>query len=278
MGRVRAAFDGLVSGLNAVGTAWIFVIMLLINADVWSHAFLNQPISGIKLVIEMSIIAIVFLQLAAALRGGRMTRSDVLIGRLLAKRPQLGHSLQALYHLGGAALMVILYVFSEPLLAKAWRRQTFAGLEGDFTLPIWPLKLLIMIGAAFCAIQFLRHFGLDVAALRGFIRDGKLERRAIVIPAAGTIAVGLIFYSLDNVFGLSAVEVGIVSIFFVLFLVYIGVHVGVALALLSFVCVWVIRGPEISGKLLALSAAESLQRYEFGVTPLFVFMGLLVSV
>ena len=39
-----------------------------------------------------------------------------------------------------------------------------------------------------------------------------------------------------------------------------------------------IRDPTIAGKLLALSAAQSLQRYEFGVIPLFVLMGLLVSV
>ena len=95
--RVMAVFDAVVSVLNAIGTAWIFVIMLCINADVWSRATFNLPISGIPLIIEMSIIAIVFLQRTAALRGGRMTRSDVLIGRVLKSRPQLGHSLQSIY-------------------------------------------------------------------------------------------------------------------------------------------------------------------------------------
>jgi len=89
----------------------------------------------------------------------------------------------------------------------------------------------------------------------------------------------LIFYWIDNFTTLTSVQVGLVSVLFVLFLVYVGVHVGVALAVLSYVCVWVIQdNPEIAGKLLALAAAESLQRYEFGVIPLFVLMGLLVSV
>ncbi len=276
--RVMGVFDGLISVLNATGTVWIFVIMVLINSDVWSRALLNLPISGIPLIIEMSIIAIVFLQITAALRGGRLTRSDVLIGRLLKKRPQLGFSLQALYHLAGAALMVILYAFSERFFVKVWQRGTYEGVEGDFTLPNWPLKLLILIGAVICAIQFVRHIGIDFRTVRGLVRETRLDRGALVIPAVGTIVVGLIFYSFGNVFDLSAAQVGVISVLFVLFLVYIGVHVGVALAILSFVCVWVIRDFTIAGKMLSLAAASSLARYEFGVIPLFVLMGLLVSV
>lgn len=78
---------------------------------------------------------------------------------------------------------------------------------------------------------------------------------------------------------MSDVEIGLISILFVLVTVYIGMHVGVALSLISFFGVWMIQGDlEIAGKLLALAAAESLQRYEFGVIPLFILMGLFVSV
>ena len=275
---IMGAFDGLISALNAIGTAWIFIIMVAINADVFSRFLFNAPISGVPLVIEMSIIAIVFLQLAAALRGGRLTRSDVLIAGLLKRRPQLGFSLQAIYHATGAVLMAILFVYSEPFFEKVWRRDTYAGLEGDFTLPVWPLKLLILVGAVVCAIQFARHVGIDVKTLRGILRRERLELGAAVIPILGVAAVAVIFYAIGAIMELNSLQVGLISIFFVLFLVYIGVHVGVALAALSFICVWVIRDPTIAGKLLALSAAESLQRYEFGVIPLFVLMGLLVSV
>jgi tripartite ATP-independent transporter DctM subunit len=174
--------------------------------------------------------------------------------------------------------MVILYVYSEPFFRKAWRRNTYEGVEGDFILPNWPLKLLILLGAVVCGIQFVRHIGIDFRTVRKLVRDTQLDRGALIIPAVGVITVGLIFYSLNNIFELSAVQVGLVSVLFVLFLVYIGVHVGVALAMLSFVCVWVIRDFSIAGKLLSLAAASSLARYEFGVIPLFVLMGLLVSV
>ncbi len=84
---------------------------------------------------------------------------------------------------------------------------------------------------------------------------------------------------------MSDVDVGLISILFVLITVYIGIHVGVALSLISFVCVWIIQEEEtvleevaIAGKMMALAASESLQTYEFGVIPLFVLMGMFVSV
>jgi C4-dicarboxylate transporter, DctM subunit len=77
---------------------------------------------------------------------------------------------------------------------------------------------------------------------------------------------------------MSEVKIGVLSVLAVLVLVYIGMHVGVVLSLVSFVGVWMIlESPTIAGKLLAAAAAESLRRFEFGVIPLFVLMGLLVS-
>ena len=136
----------------------------------------------------------------------------MLIGRVLKNRPQLGFSLQALYHLTGAALMVILYAFSERFFTKAWRRDTYEGIEGDFTLPTWPLKLLILVGAVVCAIQFARHVGIDFRTIRNLVREKRLDHGALVIPVVGTIVVGLAFYSLDNIFGFSAVEEGIAQV------------------------------------------------------------------
>ena len=272
------AFDAVISALNAMGTGWIFVLMLLINADVFSRYLFNYPINGVPLVIEVSIVAIVFLQLTAALREGRMTRSDVMIGRLLAQRPHLGLSLQAIYHALGAVLMGILFFYSVPLFEKAWRRNTYVGVEGDFTIQVWPLKLIVLLCAAICGIQFLRHVGLDLKGIGALIRGGTRDRNAPVVALVSTAAVcavfGLLFF-----LSLSPVQIGLVSVLFMLLLVYVGVHVGIVLAMLSFACVWLIRdNMDIAGTLLALAASESLQRYEFGVIPLFVFMGLLVSV
>jgi tripartite ATP-independent transporter DctM subunit len=73
--------------------------------------------------------------------------------------------------------------------------------------------------------------------------------------------------------------IGLVSFVALLVLVYIGVHIGVALSMVSFVAIWGVRDDAaMSGKMLAQAANESLQRFEFGIIPLFVLMGTLISV
>src|SRR3546814_4640847 len=63
-----------------------------------------------------------------------------------------------------------------------------------------------------------------------------------------------------------------------LILIQTGMHVAVTLMLLSFIGVWVIRDSfMVAGNMLALSAFGSIGYYEFGVIPLFIVMGLLVS-
>ena len=78
---------------------------------------------------------------------------------------------------------------------------------------------------------------------------------------------------------MSELQVGFVSILCILFLIYAGMHVAIALTFLSFLGVWIIRGKwVVASKLLALAAADSISSYIFGVVPLFVLMGMLISV
>ncbi|MDP6346272.1 MAG: TRAP transporter large permease subunit, partial [Alphaproteobacteria bacterium] len=74
-------------------------------------------------------------------------------------------------------------------------------------------------------------------------------------------------------------EIGSLSLAAMLLLIWLGMHVGVALTLLSFLGVWAIKGKwVVASKLLALAAYDSIANHIFGVVPLFVLMGLLVSV
>lgn len=77
---------------------------------------------------------------------------------------------------------------------------------------------------------------------------------------------------------MSGVEIGLVSLVAILLLIYSGLHVGIALASVSFVGIWVMRdSPDQAARILSLAARESISSYLFGVVPLFVLMGLVVS-
>ena len=73
-------------------------------------------------------------------------------------------------------------------------------------------------------------------------------------------------------------EVGLLSVIAILVLIYAGLYVPVALGLVSFISVWLLRGTlEAPIYILTLAASNSLEDYIFCVIPLFVLMGLLVS-
>lgn len=77
---------------------------------------------------------------------------------------------------------------------------------------------------------------------------------------------------------MSGIDVGLVSIIAIVVLIYAGLYVPVALGLVSFVAVWYLRGStDAPVYLVTLAASNSLEDYVFGVIPLFVLMGLLVS-
>ena len=77
---------------------------------------------------------------------------------------------------------------------------------------------------------------------------------------------------------MTGIEVGLFSVVAILILIYSGMYVPVALGLTSFVAVWFLRGGlEAPTYLVTLAASNSLEDYIFGVIPLFVVMGLVVS-
>jgi len=77
---------------------------------------------------------------------------------------------------------------------------------------------------------------------------------------------------------MSGVEIGLISVLAILALIYAGLYVPVALGIVSFASVWVLRDSlEAPVYLLTLAASDSIEDYIFGVIPLFVLMGLLVS-
>ena len=74
------------------------------------------------------------------------------------------------------------------------------------------------------------------------------------------------------------VEVGIVSVFIILILIYTGIHVAVALGLVSFVGVWVYKDSvNIAISLLAEATHDTIAHAVFANIPLFALMGIIAS-
>lgn len=77
---------------------------------------------------------------------------------------------------------------------------------------------------------------------------------------------------------MGGIEVGIISVVLIVSLIYLGLYIPVALGLVSFLGVWVIReNPNIAVALLSESIGDTISELVFASVPLFALMGLIVA-
>lgn len=77
---------------------------------------------------------------------------------------------------------------------------------------------------------------------------------------------------------MSPFEIGLISVVAMVALIYLGVYIPIALGLVSFVTIWVLRDSfELPLALLKIAVGDSVTEYSFATIPLFTFMGLIVS-
>ncbi len=129
--------------------------MALSVADVVGRDAFQAPVRGTTELLGLSIVGIVWLQLANSVAAGRLTRSDTVIEAVRRSRPRVAAAIDALYMLVGAALMAVIASVCAGTLREAIEIGDYVGAVGDFTFPTWPVRALMLIGAAAGGLQFL---------------------------------------------------------------------------------------------------------------------------
>lgn len=77
---------------------------------------------------------------------------------------------------------------------------------------------------------------------------------------------------------MSPVEIGLASVLAIIVLVYMGLYIPIALGVVSFVSIWLMRDNfTLAMNLLKIAVGDSVMEYTFATVPLFTFMGLVVS-
>ena len=160
--RPPGATDLLSSALNGIGTVGIFGLMVLVNGDIFGQALFGTPIKGAIEIVSLSIVGIVFLQIAHSLRHGAFIRSGALFGVFRRRYPVAGGAVQAFYHLAGAFLFAVIFYAIWPKFTLAWEEGEYLGTAEYFALATWPFLLLILIGSAAAVLQLLTLAWRDV--------------------------------------------------------------------------------------------------------------------
>ncbi|MDH4188646.1 MAG: TRAP transporter large permease subunit [Betaproteobacteria bacterium] len=275
------AFSALTAALSALGSLWIFAIMLLICGDIAGRALFNTPIQRTPELVALSVPCLVFLQLPQVIRAGRMIHADLILRVIEQRAAFAGHLYGLLFALAGITVFGVVLLWTVPDLLGAIRTAEFAGVEGAYAVIVWPFKLAVVIGAAFAALSFVAMAAAHVkgiAARRAADRRPESSNRLGWIALAALAILILAYIGVNFLGHLRPTEIGAISVLGMLVLLLAGMPIGTALFVLSFIGIWLVRGSEtIAVNAVGLAASNAISSYDFAVIPLYVLMGLLVE-
>ncbi len=273
-------FISLTNLMNSVGTLWVFGMMLIICADIFARNVLNHPLNGVPEIIAFSISGTIYLQLANTLHAGKFIRAELLIEWLEIKRPFAGRVFNAIFNLFGIVVFLIMAQGFWGEFSDAWAEDEIAGVPGVVTFIVWPFYLILLVGGIATSIEFLLRFIREVSGAGRTFRKGLAGVEGVKGGYGwllGLAGFAIIIYWLTSA-DLSNAQIGILSIIFMLILIYAGMPIGIALIVLGFCGIWLMKGNTvIAERMLPQAGAEYMKNYFFGVVPLFVLMGLLVA-
>ena len=140
---------------NALGTLVVLALVVILNVDVIARGLFSAPLRGTYEMVQFSVVMIVFLQLADVVRVDRLTRSDGFLNLLHHRRPGLTANLRRIINAISAIFMALIAYVTFPEFLHMWETQDYFGVPGLFTLPWWPVKLVIACGTALACVIFL---------------------------------------------------------------------------------------------------------------------------
>jgi TRAP-type C4-dicarboxylate transport system permease small subunit len=140
---------------NALGTLVVLALVVILNVDVIARGLFSAPIKGTYEMVQFSVVLIVFLQLADVVRVDRLTRSDGFLNLLHKHRPGLTANLRRIINAISAIFMGLIAYITFPEFLHMWDTQDYFGVPGLFTLPWWPVKLVISTGTALACVIFV---------------------------------------------------------------------------------------------------------------------------
>lgn len=142
----------------AVGCSFLFVLMIIVTADVFLRYFLNAPFIWTHDVVTLYLMpAIFFLLLSDSVKAGAQARVDILREHF----PTLLKSLtDALGYLGAAASFVLIGLGGWRQFLEAVEHDEVVA--GSISWQVWPSFLLVAIGSLMLIVR------LVIATINGF--------------------------------------------------------------------------------------------------------------
>ncbi len=156
-----AKFNRLIDFLNAIGTVWVAGMMVLICGDIFGRALFNSPIIGVPEIVRVSVVGIVWLQMAYTLKIGAHLRSNIILDRLSVRWQ---HIVEVIGCILGVLVFSLAAYTSWDVMIEGWRIKEFEG-ELPVRVPVYPIRTIVLIGTFLTMTQFFIILCQNVYAL-----------------------------------------------------------------------------------------------------------------
>lgn len=148
--RLYRGYGRLLRAFGYVAEVAIFVIMLLVVANVIGRYLFNTPVPGSLEFTECLLVVVIFLSVALTQYDGGHIRVNLVTRRLPKWAARV---LSVLSMLCGCAFFTWC---SYAAWIYAFQSYSFGEREwGEVVFPLWPFKFVVFFGIALLALQFL---------------------------------------------------------------------------------------------------------------------------
>jgi len=238
---------------------------LVVVLDILLRIFFNKPILGV-IELETFMLAILcFFSLAyTQIRKGHV-RVDIFVGKLPPR-------FQAI--INGIFFIFSIFVFA--VLSWQYVRQALEAVEADeasvvMTWPMWPFYLVTSVGCALMALVLLIQFS-DNQKRFVTVCKGLSRWPFLIFPLSGVIIVSPWLLQSLTVH-LAPMTTGVIMLFFMLVLLFLGMPVAFTMALVGILGIWYLAGLDTCMGVIRMAVYGSVANYFFCVVPFFILMG-----
>ncbi len=144
--------------LSTISAFWILLLAAIFLYDIIGRELFNTPFLGTHEIVGNSIVGILFLELPSTIKRGAMLRTTIVyhaVGRVSQR------TIDCVSYLLGVLLFLAIIFGGWDAMVVSWEIQEIEG-AGAFEVPIYPVRTLIILFSAICALIYLQLFYVAV--------------------------------------------------------------------------------------------------------------------
>ncbi len=144
--------------LSTISAFWVLLLAVIYLYDIVGREAFDSPFLGTHEIVGNSIVGILFLELPSSIKRGAMLRTTMVFD---AVSDQGRRVIDCLSYALGVALFLAIIVGGWDNMIVSWKLLEIEG-AGAFEVPIYPVRTLIIVFSAICALVFSQLFYLTL--------------------------------------------------------------------------------------------------------------------